>query len=399
MRLKRALSQIKPNEGQREKIYGDILDKLDRLSEETSVTEKETRFVMKKRKIFTAAAVCALVLACGLTVSAANFGWGHKLFGNTSSLVESNMDDYKLKVGDVKIENAEGVPYKFTLGDVITDGELLYVNLLIENIEVEDPDAYKRDVVYSGQFSYLNASPANGIPWQGLCAWAALDATENSVNTVIQLSLKEKIEKGDVFEFRLEDDNRRIDYTNHIDTAENDRAFLGTLSFTVKSDVKNVKKVIDVNKSATFSTDNIMLDYNDYSEIMEYKAGDSDKSPKEEMFVEQVIISPLSLEFKGKINISKYSSGNTALNSFGNVWLVYKNGEKKTFRFNPKSDGYKIDYEGSHDITMYSDYSNFNFEKFRVNVQDLDEIEAIEFDGFTVPLNSGETDNTEEIPE
>lgn len=390
MELKKALSQIKPTEKQKEKIYGDILDKLDRLSEKPPEKEKETNIIMKKRKIIMSAVACAVVLICGLTVSAANFGWGHKLFGSTSSLVESNMDDYKLKVGNVKIENAEGVPYKFTLGDVITDGELLYVNLLIENIEVEDPDAYKRDVIYSGQFSYLNASPADGIPWRGLCAWSALDATENSVNTVIQLSLKEKIKKGDVFEFRLEDDNRRLDYTNHIDAAENDRAFLGTLSFTVKSDVKSVKKVIDVNKTAIFATDNIMLDYNDYSEIMEYKAGDNNKSPKEEMLVEQVIISPLSLEFKGKINISKYSSGNTALNSFGNVWLVYKNGEKKTFRFNPKSDGYKIDYEGPLDITMYSDYSNFNFEKFRVNVQDLDEIEAIEFDGFTVPLNTNE---------
>lgn len=363
--------------------------------------EEGHRKSLPRFKMGVPAAVCALVLVCGLTVSAANFGWGHKLFGNTSSLVESNMDDYKLKVGDVKIENAEGVPYKFTLGDVISDGYLLYANVLIENIEVEDPDAYKRDVVYSGQFSFLNVSIENDIPWS-TTVWSALDTTENSVSTVIQLNLKEKIEKGDVFELRLEDDNRRIDYTNHIDAAENNRAYLADLSFTVKSDVKDLRKVIDVNKAATFN-DYIWsldyFDYNDYSEVIKHRTEDGNKYLKEEMLVEQVIISPLSLEFKGKVNISESYRGNTSLNSNGNVWLVYKNGEKKTFMFNPKSDGYAIGYTGPHNITMYSDFHKSHFGDVTVYVQDLDEIEAIEFDGFTVPLNSGETDNTEEIPE
>ena len=70
MRLKRALSQIKPSEGQREKIYGDILDKL---SEETPEEEKETRVVMKKRKILTSmAAALAAVVIVGGTVYAAS---------------------------------------------------------------------------------------------------------------------------------------------------------------------------------------------------------------------------------------------------------------------------------------------------------------------------------------
>lgn len=70
MRLKRALSQIKPSEGQREKIYGDILDKL---SEEPPEEEKETRFVMKKRKILTSiAAALAAVVIVGGTVYAAS---------------------------------------------------------------------------------------------------------------------------------------------------------------------------------------------------------------------------------------------------------------------------------------------------------------------------------------
>ena len=34
-----------------------------------------------------------------------------------------------------------------------------------------------------------------------------------------------------------------------------------------------------------------------------------------------------------------------------------------------------------------------------MDVQNLNEIEAIEFDGFTVPLGSGETSERSEIPE
>lgn len=69
MRLKRALSQIKPTEGQREKIYGDILDKL---SEETPEKEKETRVIMKRRKILTsvAAAIAAVVIVGGTVYAA-----------------------------------------------------------------------------------------------------------------------------------------------------------------------------------------------------------------------------------------------------------------------------------------------------------------------------------------
>ena len=386
MRLKRALSQIKPNEGQREKIYGDILDRLDKLSEETSVIEKETRFVMKKRKIFTAAAVCALVLACGLTVSAANFGWGHKLFGSSAAVIERDLDDYSVEIGNVQVENAEGVPYKFTLGDVISDGYLLYANILIEDIEVEDPDAYKKDVVYSGQFSFLNVSIENNIPWS-TTMWQALDTTENSVNTIIQLNLKEKIEKGDVFELRLEDDNRRLDYTNHIDAAENDRAFLADLSFTVKSDVKDVRKVIDVNQTATFTDRMFYLP--DFPEEMERMAENEDNLTKTEFYVEQVRISPLSLEIKGKVNWSEIPHMSTVLNSWGNVSLVYKNGEKKRLYFNPKT-GHSLNDKGPVDTIIYSDFHQSHFGNFSVDVQDLNEIEAIEFDGFTVPFGSGE---------
>lgn len=63
MELKKALSQIKPTEKQKEKIYGDILDKLDRLSEKPPEKEKETNIIMKKRKIITSVAAAAAAVA------------------------------------------------------------------------------------------------------------------------------------------------------------------------------------------------------------------------------------------------------------------------------------------------------------------------------------------------
>lgn len=63
MELKKTLSQIKPTEKQKEKIYGDILDKLDKLSEKPPEKEKETNIIMKKRKIITSVAAAAAAVA------------------------------------------------------------------------------------------------------------------------------------------------------------------------------------------------------------------------------------------------------------------------------------------------------------------------------------------------
>lgn len=60
MKLKGALSQIRPTEEQRETIYGDILNKL---SERPPEKEKETKIIMKKRKVITSVAAAAAVIA------------------------------------------------------------------------------------------------------------------------------------------------------------------------------------------------------------------------------------------------------------------------------------------------------------------------------------------------
>ena len=332
---------------------------------------------LPKMKMSVPAAVCILILICGITVSAANFGWGHKLFGNTASLVESNMDDYKLKVSNVKIENAEGVPYNFTIGDVISDGYSLYINLMVENIEVEEPDIYKNDIIYSNQFDYFEASPVNGYE-HGMrdSMWKILDAAENTVNSAIITRFGKKIEKGDVFEFELRDDGRRLDLLNHIDSAENARALLATLSFEVKNDVKDLKKDLNVNQTAIFK------DRWPWDPDWGGEAPNEDKLTKLEMYVETVGISPFGIEVKGTIDSSQPTNSN-ALASWGNIWLIYKNGDRVSVTPNGAQLENKGDY---YEAICYGDFSASKRGVYKKYVIDLNEIEAIEFDGVTVPL-------------
>lgn len=383
MRLNKALSQIKPSDGQRVRIYSDVLDKLERPLEETSEAGKEKRFVMKKRNIIMSAAACAVVLIGGLTVTAANFGWGHKLFGNTASLVESNMDDYKLKVGDVKIENAEGVPYKFTLGDVISDGYNIYFNLLVEDMPAE-----------LDEFGDWN-DPGTAYPPDGSAcrsswrtsSWMTTGKNGNIVSTAVYAHFNKKFEKGDVLEFRFDDDRRRLDPLNHIDEAENARAFLADISFEIESDVKDLTKTFDVNQTAIFK------DRWPYSPGWGGEAPDEDKLITVEMYVETVSISPFGFSIQGTEDFSQ-PNGN-AFGSWGNMWLIYKNGDRVCIEAHT---GQTEKTENCIEAVYFGDFSNSHGGK-PLGVQNLDDIEAIDICGIIVPLNQETELETEEIPE
>lgn len=364
MRLKRALSQIKPNEGQKEKIYGDILDRLDKLSEETSITEKETRFVMKKRKIFTVAAVCALVLACGLTVSAANFGWGHKLFGSTAAVVERDLDDYSVEIGNVRIENAEDVPYNFTVGDVISDGGSIYFNLLVEGITTE-PDWANPSYITSS-FGLGN----NG--WQSNYYWLGMDG--NTANIAVCINYANEIKKGDVIEFELRGhDNAETDENGEVVNVPMP-PLITALSFEIQSEVNSARKTINVNHTAIFKN----RPEPSFAEIEPY---DENKLSAVEIYVETISVSPLNYIIKGTADLSQSVESSNFAHGWGNVWFILKNGERVCFQ---------PDYMGSDSATgeyVISMLANFSP---RHGLLDLNEVEAIEFDGFTVPFNSGE---------
>lgn len=365
MRLKRALSQIRPTGNQREKIYGDILDKLEKLPEETPEKEKETRFIMKKGKIIISAAACALVLICGITVSAANFGWGHKLFGSTASIVERNIDDYSVEIGNVQIENAEGVPYNFTVGDVISDGESIYFNLLVEGMKIE-PN-WSGDWGQAGNAAPINMN-GNGLR---LGAWYELGMDGNTANTAVFVNYTNEIKKGDVLEFELRENNNVVTDENG-DVLSISTPLLATLSFEIQSEVNNAKKTINVNHTAVFKD----RPEPSFAEIEPY---DEDKLTAVEMYIETISVSPLNFVIKGTADLSQPVTSSNFAHGWGNVWFILKNGERVCFQ---------PDYMGSDSSTgeyVISMLANFSP---RHGLLDLDEIEAIEFDGVTVPFNT-----------
>ncbi|MCM1330607.1 MAG: hypothetical protein NC253_14345 [Ruminococcus sp.] len=347
--------------------------------------EAEYKMPLPKRRIGVPAAICALVLVCGITVSAANFGWGHRLFGNTAALVESSMDDYKLEVGNVQIENAEGVPYNFTVGDVISDGYSLYINLTIDNIEVEDPDLLDLNDIHDNQFTFFTADPfrADSMKGKGYehrtrdSLWEILDVSDNTVNTAIITRFGKKIEKGDVFQYDLRDDSKRIDLTNHIDPAEDARALLASLSFEVTSDVKDLKKSIGVNQTAVFK------DRWPYSPDWGGEAPDEDTLKTVEMYVETVGISPFGIEIKGTMDSSQPTDTN-AYGSWGNIWLIYKNGDRVSVEPNGALTEDKGDYR---EASCYGYFTSKRDGVTKMDVIDINGIEAIDICGVTVPVN------------
>lgn len=342
--------------------------------------EAEYKMHLPKRRIGVPAAVCALVLVCGITVSAANFGWGHKLFGNTASLVESSMDDYKLKVGNVKIENAEGVPYKFTLGDVISDGYNIYFNLLVEDMPAElDEFGNWNDpgTVFPPDGSACRSS------WR-TASWMTTGKNGNTVSTAVYAHFSEKFEKGDVLEFRFDDDNRRLDPLNHIDEAENARAFLANISFEIESDVRDLSKTVDVYQTAVFK------DRWPYSPEWGGEAPDEDKLTTVEMYVETVSISPFGFSIQGTQDFSQPQC--TAYASWGNMWLIYKNGNRVCIE---ASAGGTTVTETCVEAAYFGDFSNSHGGK-PFGVQNLDDIEAIDICGIIVPLNPEPVYETEE---
>lgn len=91
MKLKEALSQIKPTNEQSEKIYGDILDKLSEVSPET---KKETNVIMKKRKAIMSviAAAAAIAVAGGSVYAVSPDVW--EAVKNLFGINKSSVNDY-----------------------------------------------------------------------------------------------------------------------------------------------------------------------------------------------------------------------------------------------------------------------------------------------------------------
>ncbi len=316
------------------------------------------------------AALCAAVLTCGITVSAAGFGWTYKIFGDSAAIIEENPNDYSVKIGNIKVENAEGLGSKFTVGEVISDGKMLYINIIADDPQGElcwgtlahpgYADSTNKTVVFSG-------------------IWETIDIKGSTTSTAAILKLAENIKKGDVIELKLTNGAMKNDFLTP-EEAKKWRSYLATVSFEIQSDI-NTARTITVNKTAVFK-DRPVPDPND-----EYDY-DENKISSAEINIDTLTLSPFCLEINGTADLSQNIGYSGVQSGWGNIWFVYKNGEKKCVTLNTSlttvRDGYK-------EIYFYGDFSN-SLGGTRTGVQNLNDIEAIEFDGFSVPLN----DETEE---
>lgn len=325
-------------------------------------------------KMSVPAIACALILICGITVSAANFGWGHKLFGNTAAIIEQNIDDYSVEIGNVQIETVEGVPYNFTVGDVISDGESLYFNLLVEGMTIE-PD-FAGDWGSAGHADPINMN-GNGLR---LASWYELGMDGNTANTAVFVNYTNEIKKGDVLEFELRENNNVVTDENG-DVLSISTPLLATLSFEIQSDVNNARKTINVNHTAIFKDRYEPSFAATFAETEPYS---EDKLAAVEMYIETISVSPLNFVIKGTADLSQPVTSSFFAQGWGNIWFIFKNGERVCFQ--PEYMG-SDSSTGEYVISMLANFSP------RHGLLDLDEVEAIEFDGVIVPFN------TEEIPE
>lgn len=218
MKLKKALSQIKPTAEQREKIYGDILDKLDRLSEEPPKKEKETNIIMKRKKIITsvAAAAAAVVIAGGTVYavspnvretvnnilginrqSAEEFYDIQNSYGNNTAGIDVLGDAVNIKENDFT-EFAEGIRVK--LVSVMNSGTFVDIIIEFDLDEPEKAEYYATDDLllkvpgFDGLYSYGTGSltvSEKGRIYEHISLYFVGNVPEGALVTLKLTSLKD----------------------------------------------------------------------------------------------------------------------------------------------------------------------------------------------------------------
>ncbi len=296
----------------------------------------------KKVKLRPVAAVlCAVMLMCGVTVSAVTLGWTEQLFGESAKLIAENIDKYKVEIGNVKIENAEGVPYSFTVGDVISDGSSLYINLLIGGLDIKSTEDFYFDAHMT---SYQSGS---GKKWDLLYSGCTL--LDIYGNSCIVIDPGCGVGKNDKLRFTIEE------------TTKGSQIPLADISFELFGGVTDMSKTAEVYQTAEF-----INSYPDENGFDPYK---------NELFVETVKISPLKFTVKGRLE--EYNGKTSAYISKNNVYFILKSGEKTALDQTGFGCNLCRTDDGSYDVTI---------DKYFSTVLDLENVKAIEIGGITVNI-------------
>ncbi len=82
-----------------------------------------------------------------------------------------------------------------------------------------------------------------------------------------------------------------------------------------------MKKTVEVNKTATFRNRPVP----EFADVT--AAYDEAKNTPLKINIETVSLSPLSFEIKGTIPPKQYSASGS-VSGYGNIWLIYKNGDR-----------------------------------------------------------------------
>lgn len=232
MRLKRALSQIKPTDGQRDKIYGDILEKL---SEKSPEKKKETRIIMKKKTVFStaAAAVLAVALAGGTAyaVSPDVQEAVNNLLGINRQATEEFYDIQSTEAGFEAIKNAvtvtendftefaEGIRVK-----LVSAANLgTYAEIILE-FELDEP--FKSDYCLLNDVSISNSGELPNYTVSGLNT-----AENGKIYSVVTLRDIENIPKNSKYNFEL----KSLSFSNSDKVIE---GYYGT-DFAIDASVKS----------------------------------------------------------------------------------------------------------------------------------------------------------------
>ncbi|MDE7290134.1 MAG: hypothetical protein K2N71_11640, partial [Oscillospiraceae bacterium] len=215
--------------------------------------EEGHKFSMPKFKMGVPAAAFIIFLIFGLTVAAAaNLGWVREVLGSDVYLIEENIDDYRVEIGNVKIENAEDLSCKFSVGDVISDGSTILINILVEDelgeLQWDGKRAGPGNVDFTGKSKLYDSS--NAFHFNTL-SWTETGRTDNTISTAIIMQFDNKLKKGDVLEFKLINGSMKHDFLTP-EEAKNWKSNLATVSFEIQKDVNDMKKTVEINKTATF---------------------------------------------------------------------------------------------------------------------------------------------------